>query len=126
MKKILGILLAFCFLMSVTVASVSAADNVIVKKVDKTVVKKVDKVVIKKIDKFNKHDDRNKFDKRNYKIVFKMVKIPGHWDKKVIKEVVYKNHQKIVIKKVVKVWVPAKWIKVPVKVPVNNDNGHHR
>ena len=106
MKKILGILLAFCFVMSVTAAT-AAADN-------------------------NNNWGKDKKDNKNwttdheqkFKIVYKMVKVPGHWDKKVVKEVVYKNHQKIVIKKVIKVWVPAKWIMVPVKVLVNNHHGH--
>ena len=108
-KKILGILLAFCFVMSVTAATAAANDNNNWSK-------------DKKDDKNWNHKNWNH--EQKFKIVYKMVKVPGHWDKKVVKKVVYKNHQKIVIKKVVKVWVPAKWITVPVKVPVNNHHGH--
>ncbi|RPJ79552.1 MAG: hypothetical protein EHM20_01075 [Alphaproteobacteria bacterium] len=104
MKKILGVLLAFCFVMSVTVATAAAADP--------------------GWGKGKKEDDKWDKEKQKFKIVYKWKKIPGHWENKVVKKVVYKNHQKFVIKKVIKVWIPEKWIKIPVKIPIKRHNSH--
>jgi len=109
MKKTLGILLAVCFLMSVTAASVSAAE---------------------------KSAPLKHFEKVKYKLV----KIPAHFECKLVKKLIgYKHHKPVYKAKMVKIFVPTKWIKVLVKVPVykkvpvynnnhpvnNNNNNHH-
>ena len=103
MKKILGILLALCFVLSVTAASAAASDNNNFgdhgkKNNDRD--KFNDKKDVKKFnDKKDRHNNRGKW-------------IAGHYEKKVVKHVVYKHHQKIVIKKVIKVWVPGHWVQI--------------
>ena len=98
MKKILGILLALCFVLSVTAAAASANGNDEPKFGDHK-------------PKFGDHkqkfgDHKQKFDRYN-----KGKWIPGHYETKVVKKVVYKHHQKIVIKKIIKVWVSGHWVK---------------
>ena len=120
MKKILGILLAVCFLMSVTVAAVSAAPSPV-----------------------NKQNGKFTPSKHVEKIKYKLVKIPAHIEFKKVKKFIGFKHGKKVYKTItIKIRVPAKWIKVPVynkhpkvhvynnqwiKVPVynNHDNNNH-
>jgi len=91
MKKIIGILLAMCFVLSVTAAAVSAHPG----------------------DDHNYRGHGNHWNDWNghngghhngghY--------VPGHFETKIIKNVVYKHHEKIVIKKIIKVWVPGHWV----------------
>ena len=98
-KKILGILLAVCFLMSVTAAAVSAAEpgNLIVKEN-----KKIEQgnVIVKE----NKKIEQGNVIVKNYKEK-KVVK--GQWEWKLVKQVVIKNHHRFVISKWIKVWIPA-------------------
>lgn len=102
MKKILGILLAVCFFMSVTVAAVSADQF------SKTIDPKKDFKPIKKIEF-----------KIVYKTVWKWVYIKSHIELKKVKKVVGYKHGKPVYKIVtIKVKVPGEWKKIPVKVPV--------
>src|SRR5665811_1670136 len=108
MKKILGILLAVCFLMSVTVAAVSATSS----------------PVNKQNSKFtpSKHVEKYKL----VKIPAHLVKIPAHIEFKKVKKFIGFKHGKKVYKTItIKIRVPAKWIKVPakwIKVPVYNNN----
>ena len=110
MKKILGILLALCFVLSVTAASAAASGNHDVvdhnKKHDDRNDKKFDnhRDGKKFNDKKDRHDNRGKWNRGKW--------IAGHYEKKVVKTVVYKHHQKIVIKKVIKVWVPGHWVQI--------------
>src|SRR5674476_1121751 len=123
MKKILGILLAVCFLMSVTVAAVSAAPSPVNKQNGKfTSSKHVEKITYKLV-----------------KIPAHIVKIPAHIEFKKVKKFIGFKHGKKVYKTITikirvpakKIRVPAKWIKVPVynkhsKAPVyNNNNNNH-
>jgi hypothetical protein len=104
MKKILGILLAVCFLMSVTAAAVSA-----------------DKVtVIKPNEKKGFHPG----DKHGPKFIKVCTWQKPHMEKKVIKNVVYKHHKKVVTFKTVWIKVPGKMVckMVPVKAGHNNDH----
>jgi hypothetical protein len=101
MKKILGILLALCFLVSVTGAA-SAAD-------------------------FKGPKEEKKFDKHNDKC-FKKVWVKGHLEfKKVTKFIKVKDghhgFKVIKINKIVKTWVPGHWkiVKVPCKHYGHND-----
>jgi hypothetical protein len=93
MKRILGILLALCFLMSVTAAAVSAAP---------------DKVDLNKKDDqkgdFNKKNDDKKgdFNKKNDD----KFKPKGHWEIKKVKHVAWKHGHKVVWFTFVKVFVP--------------------
>ena len=116
-KKILGILLAFCFLMSVTAAAVSAApDNVVKTDKDK---QKINDDKDKNKDK-DKDKDKNK-DKDRDKNIDKYHRgkwVPGHWEIKFVKTIVKQkvfvdHHWKIITKvvyKPVKVWVPGKMV----------------
>lgn len=102
MKKILGILLALCFLVSVTAGAVSAKSN----------------------DDFKKSDDHGKkFDKHDK--CFKKIWIKGFWEKKVVKKVTWHHGEKKVVKKVIKIWHKGYWkiVKVPCK---HHDNHGHR
>ena len=115
MKKTLGILLAVCFLMSVTVAAVSAAPSPV-----------------------NKQNGKFTLSKQLVKIPAHIVKISAHVEFKKVKKFIGFKHGKKVYKTITikirvpakKIRVPAKWIKVPVKVPVynnhNNNNHNHR
>jgi Ni/Co efflux regulator RcnB len=58
MKKILAILLAVCFLVSITAASASANDNAQVVKKEKVV---IEKTVVKKENKFRGEREEHKF-----------------------------------------------------------------
>jgi len=97
MKKILGILLALCFLVSVTAGAVSA----------------------KPVEKFDKDKKFDKHDK-----CFKKVWIKGFWEKKVVKKVTWHHGEKKVVKKVIKIWHKGYWkvIKVPCKHHGNNNH----
>src|SRR5674476_525179 len=108
MKKILGILLAVCFLMSVTVAAVSAAPSPVNKQNGKfTSSKHVEKITYKLV-----------------KIPAHIVKIPAHIEFKKVKKFIGFKHGKKVYKTItIKIRVPAKWIKVPVYN--NHDNNNH-
>ena len=119
MKKILGILLAVCFLMSVTVAAVSAAPSPVNKQNGKfTPSKHVEKITYKLL-----------------KIPAHILKIPAHIEFKKVKKFIGFKHGKKVYKTITikilvsakKIRVPAKWITVLVyhkhpKVPVYNNN----
>src|SRR5664279_2387915 len=99
MKRILGILLALCFLMSVTAASVSAgaADQ----KVDDH--QKVNDH--QKVDGKKKEDDKarkNRDDKKRHDDRFKP---KGHWEIIKVKHVAWKHGHKFVWFTVKKVWV---------------------
>jgi Ni/Co efflux regulator RcnB len=92
MKRILGILLAFCFLMSVTAAAVSAGDNRMINDHNKPV-KDHDKDKHKNFMKGHKHF------------------VKGHWETKLVKKFVGFRHGKpVYVYKLVKVFVPAKWM----------------
>ena len=96
-NKILSVLLAVCFLMSVTVAAVSATSSPV---------------------KFppSKHVEKYKL----VKIPATLVKIPAHIEFKKVKKFIGFKHGKKVYKTItIKIRVPAKWIKVPV---YNNHN----
>ena len=101
MKKILGILLALCFVLSVTAGAASAyGDN------DHS-------------DKDKKYDDHHKkYDDHHKK--FKKVWIRGHFETKIVKKVVFKHGHRIVIKKVIKIFIPGHW----EFIKVNNWNNH--
>ena len=110
MKKILGILLAVCFLMSVTVAAVSAAPSPVNKQNGKfTPSKHVEKITYKLL-----------------KIPAHILKIPAHIEFKKVKKFIGFKHGKKVYKTItIKIRVPAKKIRVPakwIKVPVYNNN----
>jgi hypothetical protein len=103
MKKILGILLAVCFFMSVTAAAVSA---------DAAPAMKPGQPITPII----KHNDPVK-----YKIVWKWVFIKAHVEFKKVKIFIGFNKftHKPMFKTITKaVRVPGKWVKIPVKVPV--------
>jgi hypothetical protein len=105
MKKILGILLAFCFLMSVTVSAVSAASN------DGKIVynnqndgKKIDNNNNgKKIDNNNngKKIDNNNNGKKKYFM-------QGHWGYKKVRHNKDKNHKSFWYSNE-KYWIPGYW-----------------
>jgi len=58
------------------------------------------------------------------KVTYKLVKIPAHFETKKVKKFVGFKHGKKVYKTVtIKIFVHAKWIKVPV---YNNHNNNHR
>ena len=96
MKNTLAILLAVCFVMSVTAAAVGATPNTVAKPLTQHTVKPLSQNVVKN----------------------KGHLVEGHWETKVVKTIVKQkvlvNHQwKIVTKvvyKTVKFWTPAKWV----------------
>lgn len=95
MKRILGILLALCFLMSVTAAAVSAEPVKIGQKDDKNFGQKDDK-------NFGQKDDhRGDFNKRHYH--------PGHWEKHREGHREYRNNHWVVVYKVITVYKNAYW-----------------
>jgi hypothetical protein len=107
MKKILGILLAVCFVLSVTAASASASGaDYGGKKVANDGYSK--KVVNDGYSKSLKHDQGKNIHQWKNKL-WMWVWVPGHFDKKVIKTVKIVHHKKIVIKKVIKIWIPGHW-----------------
>src|SRR5665647_1014015 len=161
MKRTLGMLLALCFLMSVTVAAVGAVSTgswtntgsgtnstlpvypthlhpapppvpthlhpaplapvfkprhgPIATPVFKPIAMPVFKPIAKPVFKPN----NNKFGK----VTYKLVKIPAHFETKKVKKFVGFKHGKKVYKTVtIKIFVHAKWIKVPV---YNNHNNNH-
>ena len=109
MKKILGILLALCFVLSVTAGAASAGEHKDYKKDDHKDYKK------------DGHKDYKKNDHKDHKKFIK-VWVPGHVEKKVVKDVIYKHHKKIVVKKIIKKWVPGHW--KYKEVSHRNHHGH--
>ena len=144
MKRTLGMLLALCFLMSVTVAAVGAVGQSstgnwgnytdhhpvappsyhhpvappsyyhpaplvpVFKPGHGPIVKPVFKPIAKKV-------------------TYKLVKIPAHFETKKVKKFVGFKHGKKVYKTVtIKIFVHAKWIKIPVYNNHNNNNHNHR
>lgn len=105
MKKIIGILLALCFLVSMTAGAASANGGK---------------------EKKDWGNDKNWGNDRDHKKCFewKWIKTKGHMEKIVEKKVFYKHGEKVVVKTVKKVWVPGKWIKIKVPVPCKH-HGHH-
>lgn len=98
MKKILGILLAVCFLLSVTAASASAGGADYGGK----------KVVNDGYSKSLKHDYGKNIHNWKNKL-WMWVWVPGYSEKKVIKTVKKVHHRVIVVKKVIKIWIPGHW-----------------
>ena len=97
MKRILGILLALCFLMSVTAAAVAAEPaNKDVRKIDQKV--DLNKKDDKKGDFKKKDDDKKKNDDK--------FKPKGHWEIIKVKHVAWKHGHKFVWFTFVKVFVP--------------------
>jgi hypothetical protein len=94
-KNTLAILLAVCFVMSVTAAAVGAAPET-AKPLPQHIVKPLPQHIIK----------------------HKSHLVKGHWETKLVKTIVKQkvfvhHHLKIVTKvvyKSIKVWVPAKWV----------------
>jgi Ni/Co efflux regulator RcnB len=105
MKKILGILLALCFVLSVTAGAASAYDK------DKNFGDKDKDKNFGHDGKDKKYDDHKKF---------KKVWIRGHFETKIVKKVVFKHGHRIVIKKVIKIFIPGHW----EFIKVNNWNNH--
>ena len=90
-KKILGVLLALCFVLSVTAAAASAQDF---KKVE------VPKEV-KKVDNDNKKRFDDHSEKKHYH--------PGHWEKHRESHKEYRNNHWVVVYKIVTVYKTAYW-----------------
>jgi hypothetical protein len=99
MKKTLGILLAVCFLMSVTAAAVSAAPQKFDKKEDK------------------KFDDK-KIEKKVVKVLKVVKKHNGLMKLELIKYTLKINHH------VKKVWFGTEWVFVPFHEDHGQDHGH--
>ena len=105
MKKMLGILLAFCFVMSVTAAAVSAAPN-------------DGKIGYnnhndgKKI--YDNHDGKNKYDNHNGKNKYdnhygkKKYQMKGHWGYKKVKHNKDRKHKSFWYSNE-RYWTPAYW-----------------
>jgi|SRR5664280_1081048 Ni/Co efflux regulator RcnB len=119
MKKILGILLAVCFLMSVTAAAVSAGPVAEFKKNDDGHGKKVDdkkkdddKAKKDREDKARK-DREDKARKDKDKKFNKGKWIRGHFETKVVKKFIGfgKHHKPIYKYKLIKFWVPGHFVK---------------
>jgi hypothetical protein len=113
MKKTLGILLAVCFVLSVTVAAVNAAPgsgNNILGTVHNTVpgpgpiIKPGPGPIIKPgPGPIIKPGPRNNIKQKGKWI-------PRHCENKVVKKVLIIHHKRVVVPKVVKVCKPGKWI----------------
>jgi Ni/Co efflux regulator RcnB len=102
MKKILAILLAVCFLVSITAASASARDGSTIIK-EKTVIKKT---VVEKEKKFGDRDHRDRFGDRDHHDRFgdrdhrdrfgehhkKRHHHPAHWEKKRVGHREFRNN----------------------------------
>lgn len=99
MRKMIGIFLAVCFVLSVTAAAASAggADNQFKKKV----VNDGNTKSLKNDYGKHLHSWKNKF--------WMWIWVPGHYETKVIKMVKKVHHKKVVIKKVIKIWIPGHW-----------------
>lgn len=112
-KKILGILLAFCFLMSVTAAAVSAApDNM---RTDKDKLKIIDPREDKKKDDDKKRDDNKKRDddkkRDNDRDRMKRGHFEkGHFEWKLVKEYKKIRGHIVVIKVWKRVFIPGHWV----------------
>jgi len=105
MKKILGILLALCFLVSVTAGAAGASGN-------------------EKKSDWGKDKKSNWGQEKKHDKCFKKVWVKGFWQKIIIK----KGHHEV---KIIKKWHPGHWkiIKVPCKHygdRDDRDNGHRR
>jgi len=97
MKKILGILLALCFVVSVTAGAAAAAPG-------------------NGPGKDKKHDDK----------CFKKVWVKGHYEYKKVTKVIEKHHKKIIVTKIVKKWVKGHWKLIKVKCPAPKHHQNHR
>jgi hypothetical protein len=95
-KKNLAILLAVCFVMSVTAAAVGAVPEKAIKPIPQHIVKPLPQHIAK----------------------HKGHLVPGHWETKFVKTIVKQkviiNHHLKTINKVVyksiKIWMPARWV----------------
>ncbi|MDR7664507.1 hypothetical protein RG963_01655 [Methanosarcina sp. Z-7115] len=105
MKKILGILLAFCFVMSVTAAAVSAApfDSKNVYNNHNDGNKKYDNHDGNK--KYDNHDGNKKYDNHYGKKKYQM---KGHWGYKKVKHNKDKHHKSFWYSND-RYWIPAYW-----------------
>ena len=105
MKKILGILLAFCFVMSVTAAAVSAApfDGKNVYNNHNDGKKIYDNHDGKK--KYDNHNDKKKYDNHDGKKKYQM---KGHWGYKKVKHNKDKHHKSFWYSND-RYWIPAYW-----------------
>jgi hypothetical protein len=92
-KKILGILLTLCFVMSVTAATVGATPNAVNKDVKKTVGSTPNTV----------NKDVKKFDNDNKQFH------PGHWEKQRVAQREFKNNQWAVVYVYETVYVGPSW-----------------
>ena len=144
MKRTLGMLLALCFLMSVTVSAVGAVSTgwwtntgsgtnstlpvypthtppVYPTHLHPAPLAPVFKPGHGPIAKPVFKPNNNKFGK----VTYKLVKIPAHFETKKVKKFVGFKHGKKVYKTVtIKIFVHAKWIKVPVYNNHNHNNNH--
>jgi hypothetical protein len=107
MKKILAILLAVCFLVSITAASASAHDDKFVKK--EKIVKK-EKVVIKKtvVGKEKRFGDREEHRFRGENHRHKHFH-PGHWEKHKVPHKKFINHRYVYVYVYESVFVNGYW-----------------
>jgi hypothetical protein len=105
MKKILGILLAVCFLMSVTVAAVSAAPNY----TDKNRYDNHDGK-----NRYDNHDGKNRYDNHNDKKNYgnhygqKKYQMKGHWGYKKVRHNKDRHHKSFWYSND-RYWIPAYW-----------------
>lgn len=106
MKKILGILLAFCFVLSVTAAAVSAAPNYDGKNGynnHNDSKNKYDNHDGK--NKYDNHDGKNKYDNHYGKKKYFM---KGHWGYKKVKHNKDKKHKSFWFSNL-RYWIPGYW-----------------
>ncbi len=101
MRKILGILLALCFVLSVTVAAVSATQNNVKNNYDGK--QKYD--AKNKYDSKDKYDSKNKYDNHNGKKKYFM---KGHWGYKKVKHNKDSKHKSLWYTSE-KYWIPGYW-----------------
>jgi hypothetical protein len=94
-KKILGVLLAFCFLMSVTAAAVSAEPVNPVIKENKNIGQKDDR-------KIGDKDDRDKMKRGHFE--------KGHFEWKLVKEFKKIRGHFVVVKVWKKIWIAPHWV----------------
>jgi hypothetical protein len=111
MKKILAILLAVCFLVSITAASASAHEE---KKVVEKKIVKVEKTVVKKDKRFGDRDehkfrgdrDEHRFGEHNrHHRHFH----PGHWEKHKVPHKKFINHKYVYVYVYESVFVQGYW-----------------
>gem|GEM_PF-2566206 len=102
MKKIIGVFLAVCFVLSVTAAAASAGGADQNKYRDKKIINDGNTKSLKNDKGKNIHNWKQKF--------WIWVWVPGHYEFKVIKMGGYdKHHHRTVIKKVIRIWIPGQW-----------------